>query len=156
MSNAGLGYTEGVGTKMAVHVISEDSEARTVERISPGAGVLATWDWSADKLTVNATGSFGDIDTQGKGRIVIAARAAIADVDVGDVFSFRLAYYAVDDGLIGFSGTVEPEFTEYSDATYQYSTIAAFANDVGAAAVAFYLTAFPGTATSFEVIVKAL
>ena len=157
MGSDGLGFTPGTGANIAVHVVSEDSEARMVERIAPGAGALATWAWATDATALTSTGlSSIDVDTQGKGRIVVSARAALADVAVGDTFTFRLAFYAVDDGLIGFSGDVAPEFTEYDDATYQYSTIAAFANDVGAASVGLYLVALPGTATTMDVIVKAL
>ena len=157
MTTDGLGFTPGTGANIAVHVIAEDSEARVVERIAPGAGVVATWAWGTDASALTATGlSSIDVDTQGKGRIMVSARAAVAAVDVGDTFTFRLAYYAADDGLIGFSGDVAPEFTEYDDSTYQYSTVAVFANDLGAAAVGLYLIALPGTATTMDVVVKAL
>ena len=157
MGSDGLGFTPGSGANIAVHVVSEDSEARVVERIAPGAGALATWAWGTDETELTATGlSSIDVDTQGKGRIIVSARAAVANVDVGQTFAFRLAFYAVDDGLIGFSGAVSPEFTQYDDSTYQYSTIVAFANDVGAASVGLYLVSFPGSATALDVIVKAL
>ena len=157
MSSDGLGFTPGTGANIAVHVFTEDSEARVIERIAPGAGVLATWAWATDATSLSSTGLGSlDVDTQGKGRIIVSARAALADVDVDDTFTFRLAYYAADDGLIGFSGDVSPEFAEYDDSTYQYSAIAAFANDVCAASVDLYLVSMPGTATTIDVMVKAV
>lgn len=157
MVSDGLGFTPGTGANIAVHVISEDSEVRMVERTAPGAGVFATWAWDTDSIELTAAGlSSIDVDTQGKGLITISARAAVANVDVDNTFTFRLVFFAADDGLIGFSSDISPEFTEYDDATYQYSTVATFTNAVGAASVGLYLVTLPGSATTIDVIVKAL
>lgn len=137
--SAGLAYTEGVGTSIAAHTITEDTETRYLERISPGAGVITSFD--VGPLTVTATGlvASSSVNTQGKGRIVVSAKAATAN---GDTCSFRLIYKNGSGDVIATSVLVQALFSELSSGgspDYRYSTGAAFSNDFCAATAELYV-----------------
>lgn len=158
MGTDSIGFTEGDGTFIATHKISEDGVEKELERIAPGAGVFDSFNWTSDKFDITAVGlDTNSIPTAGKGRIVITPRALSANVTALTTLAIRVFFYATDGTLIGPSGIITPEFAEYIEgSTYIYGTPVVFANDVGAASCKIYLVSFPGSATSVSFIGKGL
>ena len=155
MAQGSIAYTEGSGSNVGTHTVTRAGETQEIEVIAPGAGVLATWDWDTEVTTLTSVGDASiSVDTQGAGRIVVGMRSSSAAV--AESANFMLMFYAADDGLICPSAAVAPVVTAYSDGTYYYLTVCAFANDVGAASVGLFLSALPASATSVDIIVKAL
>lgn len=145
-SNNSLGFTEGAGTNIATHTITEDGETRHVERIAPSAGVIDM----PDTASVAATSTLGMypsalfLDCQGKGRIVINSVLSVS----GESAGFRIAFYDVAGNIIGYTAeqTVKDSGIDTGSATY-YGELIIAANEVGAATYKLRLTTAPATGT---------
>ena len=101
--------------KIATHSFTEDSVTKDVERIAPAAGVMATCAWGTDSTAVSTTGlSTISVNCAGSGRIVVATRGLASVISYLNTATFRIAFYAADNSLIGYSARIFPEFTEIS------------------------------------------
>lgn len=138
MSSSKIGFTEGAGLNIASFAFTEDAVTKHMERIAPGAGVMATFGDSATVTTVGLVSSFS-VDCAGKGRIVFAVKAATAN---GDFCTFRLVFKNGNGDVIGTSVLTQSSFTELTSGgspNYRYGTVSAFANDCGATSVEVYI-----------------
>ena len=144
MSTSDILFTQGVGTSIATHVFTEDGKQKQIERIAPGAGVLAN---ALSFETRGASGIATTIaDVQGKGRIIVSAMSVTGNTDA---FTFRLIYKNTLNEVIGTSPLVQGIFTELTSGgspDYRYSTVAVFANDPCAAFVQLYIVTMPSSA----------
>ena len=132
---------------IATHSFPEDSEEKHVERVAPGAGVLAAWD---DTATITAVGLVTDfsVDTTGRGRIVVGC---LCEAALAATLKFRLQFKNSTGTVVGLSAEVSSALTEVTDEgspAKRYGTITVFSNDVGASSVQMYVTALPAAATS--------
>lgn len=140
MSNDSIDYGSD---KIATHLFLEGGETKHTERISPGAGVL-TFDWlDAVEVTANGLISGLSIETEGKGRIVVAAKSAGA---AGLTFSFRIVYYSElipsTGCIIGLSANILSALTNLDDGgspAKRFAPVAVFGNDVGAKSVKVFV-----------------
>ena len=130
--------------KIATFSFTEGGDEKHTERIAAGAGVYPT---SHDDTVTAVVVGLADIFavTTGKGRIVIGGKA---DTTLGATFSVRAVYYKNETPaageIIGLSAAVILTTTALTDGgtpAKRLSTLAVFANDVGASAVGIYLEA---------------
>lgn len=153
MSTSDILFTQGVGTSIATHLVTEDGKQKQIERIAPGAGVInSTLSFSS----VSAAGLVpATTDTQGKGRIVVSAKSVTGNTDA---FTFRLVYKSAAEEIIGTSPIVQGFFTELTSGgspDYRYSTVSVFANDACAAYVQVYVVTMPSSG-SLQVAVSSV
>lgn len=133
--------------KIATHSFTESAEERHIERVAPGAGILGSWDDTAD---ISATGLVADfsVDTTGKGRIIVGC---LCEAALATTLKFRLQFKNSAGTIVGLSAEVTSSLTEVLDGgtpSRRYGTLIVFANDVGASSVQMYVTAIPAAATS--------
>lgn len=139
MAQNKVGYTEGIGINIASHSFSEDGQTKHMERISPGAGVVDVMPVFVN-VTVAGVAAGISRDVKGKGRIIVMAKA---ETGAGDYFTFRLVYKDANGSVMGVSKSVQPVFGEYSESTFRFSIVSAFANDVCASTVEIYIISLP-------------
>ena len=130
--------------KIATFSFTEGAVAKHTERIAAGAGVYpSTHD---DTVTAVAVG-LADISavTTGKGRIIIGGKA---DTTLGATFTVRAVYYKSETPsageILGVSAAVilsTSDLTDGGTPAKRLSTLAVFANDIGASSVGIYLGA---------------
>lgn len=138
MSSSKIGFTEGAGLNIASFSFTEDAVTKHMERIAPGAGVMATFGDSATVTAVGLVSSFS-VDCTGKGRIVFAVKAVTAN---GDFCTYRLVFKNGNGDVIGTSVLTQSSFTELTSGgspNYRYGTVSVFANDCGAVSVEVYI-----------------
>lgn len=149
MSSSKIGFSEGTGLNIASYSFSEDSETKHMERIAPGAGVLASG-WAYTSVTAVGLVSGLSCVTIGKGRIIVTAKAVTGNTDY---FGFRLVFKDGAGVIIGTSQLIQPVFTEHVSGSDRFATVSAFANDCCASSVEIYVTTLP---TSAQVSVAVL
>lgn len=130
-SNSKVEFTQGVGTSIATHAISEGGEVRHVERFAPGAGIIDMPDTPQLSL-IDATGVYpaaGSIDCTGKGRIVISSLFSVAE-ETADI---RLLFYDSEGNVIGYTEKVTAIGTAIEDGLGSYfGELIVVANEYGA------------------------
>lgn len=147
MSSNKIGHTEGVGLNIATYSFTEDSVTKHIERIAPGAGVMAGFD---DTASVTAVGLVSGLSASsiGKGRIIIGAKAeSVANTDF---CTLRLVFKNGSGDVIGTSVLTQITFTELTSGgspDYRYGTVAAFANDCCSSSVEVYVVSIPSGST---------
>ena len=149
MSASKIGFTEGIGLNVASYSFTEDAVTKHMERIAPGAGVLASG-WSYTSATAVGLVSGLSCSTIGKGRIIVAAKAETGNTDY---FGFRLVFKDGAGVVIGTSQLIQPIFTELTSGDDRFAEVSAFANDICASSVEIYITTLP---TSAQVSVAVL
>lgn len=147
-----LGFTEGTGSNIATHKISEGGVDRHIERIAPSAGQLGAWE---DTATVTTTGLIADfsVSTIGKGRIIVGAKC---NTTAELFYKFRMVFKNSSGTVMGVSASVSPKFGALTDGTNEYAELAVFANDCGATSAELYLEALPAGATTMDIMLAAL
>lgn len=151
-----LGFTEGSGSNVATHKISEGGVDRHIERIAPGAGQLGAWDDSAIGVTAAGLVSGLSVTATGKGRIVIGA---LCETSADYTYSFFLVFKNSTGAVVGTSATVIATFKPIDNGgspAKKYATLQVFANDCGATTVELYLVSLPSGATSIDLYMAAL
>ncbi len=146
MTTNKIQFTEGVGLNVASHSFTEDSVTKHMERIAPGAGVMASFGDDASITTVGLVSGFS-VACEGKGRIILSTKAATAN---GDFCTFRLVFKNSNGDVIGTSVLTQSTFTELTSGgspDYRYGTASAFANDCCAATVEVYVVQIPTNGT---------
>ena len=151
MSTNKIGHTEGIGLNIASHSFTEDSVTKHMERIAPGAGVLASG-WSYTSVTAVGLVSGLSCATVGKGRIAVMAKAQTGNTDY---FGFRLVYKDGAGVVMGVSELIQPVFGEHTSGSDRFSTISVFANDCCASSVEVYVTTLP-TSAQVSIAVSAI
>lgn len=151
MSTSKIGFTEGVGLNVASHSFTEDAVTKHMERIAPGAGVLASG-WSYTSVTAVGLVSGLSCATVGKGRIVVIAKAQTGNTDY---FGFRLVFKDGAGVVIGTSELIQPVFTEHTSGSDRFATASVFANDCCASSVEVYVTTLP-TSAQVSIAVSAV
>ena len=153
MSSSKIGFTEGAGLNIASFAFTEDAVTKHMERIAPGAGVIAG---GFSFTTVSAIGLVsGNAACQGKGRIVVCAKAVTGNTDY---FTFRLVFKDSSGGVLGVSPLTQISFGELTSGgspDYRYGTVAAFANDCCASSVELYVVTLPASESVLTAVVAA-
>ena len=151
-----LGFTEGVGSNIATHKITEDAVDKHIERIAPGAGQLGAWDDSATGVTAAGLVSGLSVTTTGKGRIIVGAKC---ETTTDYTYSFFLVFKNSSAAVVGTSATVIASFKPIDDGgspAKKYATLQVFANDCGATTAELYLVSLPSGASSIDLYMAAL
>lgn len=139
MTTNKIQFTEGVGLNVASHSFTEDGVTKHMERIAPGAGVLASG-WSYTSVTAVGLVSSLSCATVGKGRIIVMAKAVTGNTDY---FGFRLVFKDGAGVVMGVSELFQPVFGEHVSGSDRFATISVSANDYCASSVEVYVVTLP-------------
>lgn len=141
---------------IATHSGTENAAEVHLERIAPGAGILGTWDDSAEGVSALGLVSGFSVTCAMRGRIILGAKC---NTTADYFYSGFLVFKNSSGTVVGVSATVSPTFKALDDGgspAKKYATIQCFGNECGATTVEFYLTAFPSGATAIDLYMAAI
>lgn len=145
-SNSKVAFTEGAGTNIATHAITEGGETRHVERFAPGSGCV-DMPTTEDISAVSVVGFYPTtayLDCVGKARIILNPVLSVLDETAG----IRIAFYDGDSNLIGFTEEVSTVATDMVNASSAYyGEVIIIANEVGASSYKVRIVTAPATGT---------
>ena len=145
MATAYVGVKEGTDKKIATHSFTENGTEKHVERIALATGILALPD-TPQIDTVNTEGIYPDtsIDCEGKGFIVIKTTYSTAET----IAYLRVAFYDLNDQLIGFSPTITIPNTGQQENTRYVGEVTVVQN-IGAKSIKFLVSPVNGDVSLF-------
>jgi len=139
MGTSYVGVKEGTDKKVATHQITEDALTKEVERTAPAAGVLTLPGTPQISAATTAGTTSGDVDVQGKGRIVCKISYSADNVDA----TWRVYFKDSAGALILATEELSVANLGVADGTRYLGAGIVLSNEVGAASVELELVTAP-------------
>ena len=134
-----VGVTEGFGKNIATHEISEGGVTKHIGRDAPGAGVLTLPGTPQIDAQSTAGTKSGNVDVQGKGRIVCKISYSANNVEA----TWRVYFKDSAGALILATEELSVANLGVADGTRYLGAGIVLANEVGAASVELELVTAP-------------
>ena len=134
-----IGVTEGSDKNVATHEISEGGVTKHIGRDAPAAGVLTLPSSPQISEATTAGTKSGDVDVQGKGRIVCKISYSADDVEA----TWRVYFKDSAGALILATEEISVSNLGIADGTRYLGQGIVLANEVGAASVELELVTAP-------------